>query len=268
MKLAVITPTLGSSPWLREGVASVSSHAPGCTHVLACPRDQVEELARAYPQCAVVPDKGAHRGMYAAINAGLASVEGWDAFTYLNDDDCLLGGFQPALGQITDPARLLMVYGGVRLIDTKGGRLGAIPVSPLPRLNRALYAQRLEPVYQHGTIVTRAAWERCGGFDESFRLCGDSEYLARLCVAEVQAIYVPATVAAFRLRAGQLTKRRAEMQAERARVDEKLGLLHGSGRIERWWARLVFRLGNAPVYAERVARHGFKRFDDVLAGVE
>ncbi len=214
----------------------------------------------------MIPDPG--RGMYAAINEGLRTVTGWDAFTYINDDDLIHPGFGAAFKlaqEFSKSDRAAMVYGGVALIDGAGRRLGRIPVSRFPSFNRALYAERLEPVYQQGTIVTRAAWERYGGFDESFRLCGDSEYLARLCVAGVPAVHVPSTVAAFRLRPGQLTKRRAEMQAERVRVDEKLGLLHGPGRIERVWARLAFRLTNAPVYAERIVRHGFKRFDDVLA---
>jgi len=265
----LVTPTLGVSAWLTETVVSGSVFAPHCEHVLVAPSATVPTLAARFPAAQVVPDPGG--GMYAAINAGLAAVPDWDAFTYLNDDDLLLPGFSAVLAKAATAAkerRPLMVYGRVQLIDKVGRRLGAIPTSPQPSLNRALYAERLEPVYQHGTLVTRAAWEQVGGFDESFRLCGDSEYLARLCVAGVQTIYVPAAVAAFRLRAGQLTKQRAEMQAERARVDEKHGLLHGPGKMARLWARLVFRLGNAPVYAGRVARHGFKRFDDVLARAE
>jgi hypothetical protein len=137
-------------------------------------------------------------------------------------------------------------------------------VSPAPGLNRDLYAQRLEPVYQHGTLVSRAAWAQAGGFDPTFRYCGDSEFLARLCVSEVPALRVGGEVAAFRLHRGQLTKNRPAMMAERARVDEKLGLLAGGRSFRHSWARLVFRAANLPVYAERVARHGFVSFDELL----
>lgn len=271
MKLLVVTPTLGTSPWLGETVQSVRRHAPESAHALVAPSETLSVLGAAYPWCRLVDEGEGARGMYAAINRALEADAEWEAFTYLNDDDLLLPGISQAQAGAAAPARerqAALVYGRVALIDSRGRGLGHIPISRRPCGNRPLYAERLEPVYQHGTIVTRGAWERYGGFDESFRLCGDSEYLARLCVAGVPAVYVPATVAAFRLRPGQLTKRRAEMQAERLRVDEKLGLLHGPGRIERLWARLVFRLTNAPVYAGRIARHGFKRFDDVLAGSE
>jgi hypothetical protein len=204
--------------------------------------------------------------MYAAINAGLAAVREWDVFTYLNDDDVLLANVAALVRPVaTAGSRPLVVYGGVRLIDRCGRRLGAIPISPAPSLNRALYAQRIEPVYQHGTLVTRAAFEQLGGFDPSMRFCGDSEFLARACVTGVPFVRVhgPA-VAAFRLRAGQLTKNRFAMLAERARVDEKLGLLAPRLTRRHRWARLVFRAANFPAYAERIVRHGWLSFDDLL----
>lgn len=267
MKVVVVTPTLGTSRWLRETVESVRAHAPRCIHVLACPPEQVASLVTAFPQCVVVPDRGKEGGMYGAINAGLAGVADWSAFSYINDDDCLLDGFASALAEIHPPRGALeplFVYGRVKLIDSKGKRLGAIPVSPAPSLNRVLYAQRLEPVYQHGTVVTRAAWEKVGGFDETLRFCGDSEYFARLCIRGVPAIRVWKTVAAFRLRPGQLTKQREAMIVERARVDAKLNLLEGPGAGARLWARFLFRTANLPVYGERIARHGFLSFDQIL----
>ena len=97
-----------------------------------------------------------------------------------------------------------------------------------------------------------------------FRLCGDSEFLARLCVRGVPAVRVGDEVAAFRLRSGQLTKNRPAMIEERARVDEKLGLRAGPLTVRHRWARLVFRAANLPVYAGRILRHGFVSFDQLL----
>src|SRR5690606_36183401 len=113
-------------------------------------------------------------------------------------------------------------YGGVRLIDASGGRVGAIATSRWPRLNQALYAQRIEPVAQQGTIMTREVWERLGGFNSRYRYCGDSELLARACLLGVRTRYVGREVAAFRLRAGQLSKNRTEMDEERRRMDLEL----------------------------------------------
>ena len=263
MKILVVTPTLGASPWLAETMASVSAFQGTCRHVLVAPPAKVAALATQFPGVAIVPERGA--GLYAAINAGLAAEQEWGAFTYINDDDFLL----PAFAQVAaraDVAEARVVYGGVRLVGADGRRLGAIPISSRPGHHRALYAQRLEPVYQHGTLITRAAWARHGGFAPNLRFCGDSELLARLCLRGVP--FVCATrreVAAFRLRAGQLMKNRGAMTAERAQVDADLGLLATRRTSRHRWARLIFRLTNFPIYAERVARHGFLTFDELIA---
>jgi hypothetical protein len=263
LQLLVVTPTLGKSPWLEETVASVAALAFPCAHVLVAPANEVEELVSRFPRTRVIAEPGG--GMYAAINAGLKAVENWRACTYINDDDLLL----PRMTEVMAHARTAeprVVYGGVRLINAKSARIGAIPISPVPSLNRLLYAQRTEPVFQHGTIITRAVIEKLGPFDETLRFCGDSEFLARACVARIP--FVCATkraVASFRLRAGQLTKNLPVMLAEHHVVYNKHRL--PADRIE-WkhrWARLVFRVSNLPVYIERVGRHGFITFGEQLA---
>ncbi|MBS0664177.1 MAG: hypothetical protein JSR48_13005 [Verrucomicrobia bacterium] len=266
MKILVVTPTLGESPWLGETVASVAALPCACAHVLVVPGPAVPAVAAKFPGTTVVAEPGEGRGMYAAINAGLAAVADWEAFTYINDDDRLLPRFARAADVLARAGRKpQLAYGSVRLIDARGRRLGTIPTSPDPTLNRALYAERLEPVYQHGTLVNRAALALLGGFDESFRYCGDSEFLARACVSGITFLRIRGgPVAAFRLRSGQLTKNRAAMVAERAQVDEKLGLLAGQSAFRRRWARLRFRIANLPAYVERVVRFGPVSFDALL----
>ncbi|MES2696140.1 MAG: hypothetical protein V4773_21895 [Verrucomicrobiota bacterium] len=267
MKLLVVTPTLGNSPWLEETVASVAACAPGARHVLVAPADAVAALTLRFPQARVVAEPGG--GMYAAINVGLAAEKEWEAFTYINDDDVLLPDFAlvgAALEEDMKHGRSVAVaYGGVRLIGADGRRLGAIPISPEPALNRALYAERLEPVYQHGTVATRKAVEKVGAFDASLRVCGDSEFLARACRGGVYfRCATRKEVAAFRLRPGQLTKNRATMDAERTLVDERLKLREGGTPLARRWARWRFRVANAMIYAERIRRHGLVSFDTLL----
>ena len=263
--LLVVTPTLGRSPWLEQTVESVARLPFRCRHLLVAPGDAVAELASRFPHTQIIAEPGG--GMYAAINAGLAADESWAAFTYLNDDDLLLPAFARLVARVNID-RPQVVYGGVKLIRADGRRAGAIPISSAPSLNRLLYAQRIEPVYQHGTVVTRPVVAQLGGFDASFRFCGDSEFLARACVAGVPFVCVTRReVAAFRLHAGQFTKNLPVMLAESQRVHDKLGLPQRRTARHRW-AWLVFRVANVPVYLERIARHGFIGFGEVLAQVK
>lgn len=265
-RLLVVTPTLGRSPWLEETVASVQAQPFSCRHALVAPPARVAELAARFPEALVVPEPGG--GMYAAINAGLAAAGEWDAFTYINDDDLLLPRFADVVARVrtTEPR---IAYGGVRLINAAGRRLGAIPTSPFPALNRLLYAQRVEPVYQHGTVATRAVVKQIGPFDESLRFCGDSEFLARATVARIPFVCASSrVVAAFRLRAGQLTKNLPLMQEEHLRLYAKLKLPAEHLTWRHRGARLLFMAANSPVYLERIYRHGFMTFGEVLARVE
>ena len=263
MSVLIITPTLGASQWLAETVASVA--AQGARQVLVAPAQRVDELRERFSGVEVIAEP-AGGGMYGAINtgAGAAGCE-WSAVGYLNDDDVLLPEFARVVRAMAEArGGERVAYGRVRLIDGGGRRLGAIPVSPDPAWNRALYAERLEPVYQHGTLFTRAAWARLNGCDANLRYCGDSDLLARACLAKIPFVRVGGEVAAFRLRPGQLTKNRPAMIAERALVDARLGLLDGVDAKERRQARRRFRWANAAVYAERIARHGFVSFDQLL----
>lgn len=262
-RILVITPTLGTSPWLDETVASVARFSPVCTHLLVAPAAKLAELSRRFPAASMVPEPGG--GMYAAINAGLAAGADWNGFTYINDDDLLLPRFARVVeGLRHNPTGA--VYGGVKLIGTDGQTLGSIPISPWPSLNRRLYAQRVEPVYQHGTVFSRHLYEKMGPFDESFRFCGDTEYMARACVAGLPfRCATKRNVAAFRLRAGQLTKNLPLMQAESDRAHAKLALPAKRITLPHRWARLVFRTANLPVYLERIVRHGPIRFGELLA---
>ncbi len=263
-RILVITPTLGSSPWLAETVASVAQLGLAGEHMLVAPAGAVAELAARFPRTRVMAEPGG--GMYAAINAGLRATEAWDAFTYINDDDRLLPGFARVVAALGGTAEPRVIYGGVRLIDKNGRRLGTIPISPVPALNRLLYAQRIEPVYQHGTLVSRAVVERGGGYDESFKYCGDSEFLGRACLAGVKFVHATwGLVAAFRLRAGQLTKHLDAMKAERTRMEQKIPLRAARLGVKHLAAKMVFRAANVPVYVERIARFGFIGFGEVLA---
>jgi hypothetical protein len=259
--LLVVTPTRNESPWLEQTVESVARLPFRCLHVLVAPTGAVAELALRFPHTQTIPEPGG--GMYAAINAGLVVNETWRAFTYINDDDLLLSSFARLVERVSvDQPQI--VYGGVKLIRTDGSRVGAVPISSAPSMNRLLYPQQLEPLFQHGTVVTRPVVEQLGGFDTSFRYCGDSEFFMRACVAGVPFICATRReVAAFRLRAGQLSKNLAVMGAEKYRLREKFGLPQRRTARHRW-AWLVFRAANVSVYLELIARHGFIKFGEIL----
>ncbi len=247
MKLRIVMATRGESPYLADAVTSVRSAAPAAELVIVAPAAKAAELKRAADRARVISESGS--GLYSALNQGARAEGEWDTLTWLNDDDLLRA---PGFGTLLPKGVTGISFGRVELIDGRGGRVGEIPVARRGEDIGPLIASGIMPLAQPGTVIAREAWERCGGIDDSYRLAGDLDFFARAVRAGVAFTYVSATVAAFRLRAGQLSKRSTEMAEETVRARGRLGGVMPS-RAARW----RFRWGNLGVYFERVRRQGF-----------
>jgi hypothetical protein len=117
----------------------------------------------------------------------------------------------------------------------------------------ALFRCRVLGFAQQGAIFRRALYERLGGFDESYRLCGDSDFFLRaLRLPARLARLAGPSVACFRLHAGQLSQSKSSaMRAEQDALCQRAGTSSGwthRGVLAAW------RMANLPHYALRVLR--------------
>lgn len=259
-RLLVVTPTLGVSPFLSASVASVRRQSLPIVHVIAAPMPQVEALSAKYPDCTVVADEGRFGGIYGALNRGLSQApDDWDWFTYLNDDDLLLPAFSRAVEAHfwrDEPEPVL--YGDVEIIDEIGRPGSRITVEKSPRWIGALLRQQISPLMQQGMIFRRDVVSYLRGFDTRYRLCADLDFWLRAYVSGHPFRYSGTTVAQFRIHAGQLSANTTRTEEEQADIVRR----HLGNRIPAWtraWARLRYRIENAPRYWERIRRRGFKR---------
>jgi GT2 family glycosyltransferase len=248
MKLRVITATLGESKFWPESLASVAHAVSTADHVVVCPAARSPGLGG---KTRLIAEQGA--GLYPALNQGARDgADDWDAFTWLNDDDRLAApGFGALLAAMSTEPDVGICYGRVELIDAQSARVGALPVARRPSDLPALLARGVVPFAQPGTVIRRSAWEKVRGFDESYRLAGDLDFFVRALNAGVKFKFVDATVASFRLSAGQLSKQDQEMELETARVLQCLTAK------PRWPALWRFKVSNLGVYLERLRRHGW-----------
>ncbi|HXB01663.1 MAG TPA: hypothetical protein VNV15_02455 [Opitutaceae bacterium] len=250
MKLRIVTATRGRLPFFNEAIASIRSACPEAGQVIVCPAACVPSIA-AGAGVVILPETGT--GLYAALNQGWRAPGGWDAFTWLNDDDLLLApGFGGLIEALARWPEVDVAYGRIGLIGAKGEALGALPVARRGEDLAALLARGIMPLAQPGTVIRRSLIDRLGGFDETFRSAGDLDFFVRALVAGARFEFINARVADFRLHADQLSKHRVEVEAETARALQPLARAPRS-----LTALLRFRLGNAGVYCSRVRRHGF-----------
>lgn len=255
MKLRIIIPTRGDSPWFMEALASAVA-IPGGEIIVVAP---VTPVGLAGDRVVCLPDEG--RGIYAALNRGVAAPGDWDAFTWINDDDVLVPeGIATEAAHCERHADVGVAFGRVRMIDSLG-RVGV----EMPATHRGLevgplMAAGVVPFSQPGTLIRRAALERVGGFDERFQAAGDLDLFGRMAARDVRFEFVDAQVARFRTRPGQISANRAQVVAETSRV-----IAAAAQRVD-WCAasasaRRRFRWHNLAVYLGRIRRHGFVRME-------
>jgi len=257
MKLRIVTATRGDSPHWPEAAASIAAIGVEVDHLVVCPAERIAALQPAAPAARFVAERS--RGLYPALNQGLREPGDWDAFTWLNDDDVLLpAGFASLVATLRRDARPDAAYGRVDLIDSHGALIGALPVARRGSDLPALFARGIMPLAQPGTVMRRAVWDDLQGLDESYRYAADFDLFVRAIARGCRFGHVSARVAAFRLRAGQLSKQRIEVAAETRRA---LAVLQNVRPATAAWWR--FRLGNFGVYAGRIRRHGWVSMRDL-----
>jgi GT2 family glycosyltransferase len=261
-QLLVVTPTLGRSRWLAQTINSVRNHAgQHAVHLLVAPPEVVADLNRRFPHCLVVPDR-MRRGVYPAINQGLAaSPSGWKWFTWLNDDDELLPGFSRHLaaaiehdGESRDAP---WFYGRVRIANGADEDLGSLAVARSPGDLSALAQSRVSPLNQQGLLAPRAWVDVLGRLREDLSICADVDFWLRAVEGGARFTYTGGPVALFRLRPGQIS---GSLKLHRSEFREAVegAVTRPCGAFRRRFARARFRVANTFVYANRIRRCGWK----------
>ena len=265
-RLLIITPTLGSSPFLDETMASVQDLPCHVLHVISCPTPRVEELRQRFPPCRVIADAGPKGGIYGALNAALDAVAGedWDWFTYINDDDTLGPDFPAALqAHLARPDPEPVLYGNVRLIDDDSAPFGWITTEPVPAQIQFMLHQTISPLNQQGMLFSRQAVRHLVGFDLRYKLCADLDFWVRALQAGFAFRFVPAEVGKFRVRRGQLS---GDINLTRAEFQDIVSrhLPNPPDKLTLKAARLRYRVINFPRYLERLKHRGLKTSEALL----
>jgi len=263
----VVTPTLGTSPWLDRTVASVVSYAgEHALHILVAPAPTHDDLRRRFPQCEVVADT-ARTGVYAAINLGIAAAfsRPWDYFTWINDDDAFAPGFKSHLETALGHAgkNEVWFYGGIRLLGPGDENLGRLPISRFSSDIVPLAQLGINPLNQQGLLIPHAGLARIGSIREDMRICADVDLWLRGLKDGASFRFTGKTVAEFRLRRGQISgdvgRHRQEFFVAAASI-----FPGRPSAPQAALARARFRLGNAFVYVERLRRCGWRGGFDLL----
>jgi glycosyltransferase involved in cell wall biosynthesis len=243
-ELLIITATRGTGAWFGHTASSVVSLRKSGVNVrwvIVCPIMYVESINKDFPWAECIAEN--KRGLYTAINQGVEHAgEGWEWFTYINDDD----GFLPDL---LESVKLLsaggfdVLYGDVIYVDESGRKLGLASVCKTPRFLLNLFSQGIPPFTQQGTLVKREVFQALGGFSTTLKLASDSDFWARALLAGFIFRYEANLVAFYRRRLGQLSDEVGLMEVEVDHIRSTTRVAHKSfGRDNI--VVFIFRLQN------------------------
>lgn len=233
---AIVTPALNAERYLEQALRSVwdqASDLVGVDHVLVDggSSDRTVEIARSFPTRVV--ESTDDRGMYDAVNRGLALAQG-EIVGYLNADDEIAPGALEIVRQVLlrqgGPAWLC---GRVEYIDHAGEVIASM--RPVPLSLRGYLGLGWSCIPQQTVWADRDFIDRVGPYDIAYRNCGDYDWYARALQLAAPTI-VPSTLGRFRLHPAQISLDPSTMERESRMVRERYG---GADRLAWLQGRLL-----------------------------
>ena len=179
--ITIVTPSLNQARFLEGAIRSVLLQGyPAVEYIVldAGSSDGSVDIIRAYARWITRWRSAPDRGQAAAINEGATAGEG-ELVGWLNSDDRFLEGALQAFAhaRAEDPAAV--AYCGTGLYaDERGRFLGRH--EPLGLTRDELASWQANHIHQPACLVTRRAFERAGGVDESMRCAFDVDLWLKL----------------------------------------------------------------------------------------
>ena len=181
LEVDVVIATNRASPYLDEAIASVVAQTHRRWNLILvddgspCP-DVLQQAVRNVAKAVVV--RQPPQGVSAARNRGLR--EGKAGFVaFLDDDDVWAPErLEAQLDAVVATPGSVGAFSGVWFMDADGARFGAVTASRTAS-RRFLTGEEDFPRIV-SLLVTREVCEALGGFDESYRIGEDNEFILRL----------------------------------------------------------------------------------------
>jgi glycosyltransferase involved in cell wall biosynthesis len=223
VRIGVVTPTLNAERFFEATLRSIWSQADEnvvIDHVVVDggSGDRTLEIVGRYPSRTIVSTDD--RGMYDAVNHGMAAVEG-DIVGYINaDDEIAPRGFHLISEALRTHPEAGWLCGRLEYIDGEGSVLGRM--QPVSLSLRSYLGLGWSCIPQQTVWARRAFWERVGPFDIEFRNCGDYDWYARALKIQ-DPLILKEVLGRFRLHPGMLSLDHAKMVRESRMVQERHG---------------------------------------------
>jgi glycosyltransferase involved in cell wall biosynthesis len=176
--VTVVTPTLNASRYFGDCLRSLRSQTDvRIEHIVVDDGSTDDTIVLANAAGAQIID-GERRGLYAAMNLGLANASG-EYVGVLNADDYLYPGAIAALITAMRKRGRPWSIGRLVWLDANERNLGGIAPPPSWTPPSLLACLGWNWMHHQTTYMTRDFWNTLGDFDTSFRSAADYDLLIR-----------------------------------------------------------------------------------------
>jgi glycosyltransferase involved in cell wall biosynthesis len=230
MKISILTPTYNRVQLLEQAVRSVRREKGCVEHIIVDggSTDGTLDVLQQYPGLRI--DSRPDKGMYDALNRGLQLATG-DVIGFLNSDDFLLPGALSHIFSEFEKCPDVAAVVGRAMYFWKTGRGWKRYMETDfwgDDDRRFWYALTYGEPSFNAWFFRREVFDAIGGFDPSFRIAGDREFLLRFAVAGFRSVQVDQFVYAYRAHRGSLTmsgdlRRFSRVADENLRIVELYG---------------------------------------------
>lgn len=246
MKISVITATYNCGKTLRTTLESVASQThPDIEHLVmdGGSEDDTLDLVRGWTAHPLTLESGRDKGIYDALNKGIAKASG-DVIGFLHADDVLQDErvLEKIARAFEDPA-VQAVYGDL------------VYVAPddLSKVIRTwhsgeFHVRKLRQGWMppHPTFyVRRSLYGRLGGFDLQYRIAADYDNMLRLLSGGdgrgVKAAYIPEVL--VRMRTGGVSNRSLRNILQKSREDLRIARRNGVGGLRTVALKNLSKIG-------------------------
>ena len=179
--ITIIVAVFNGAKTLQQCIDSVAQQSyPNKELIIidGCSTDSTVDLLKANSAKVSYWVSETDNGIYNAWNKGLSQATGeWICFLGADDffwDECVLNNMAKALVRLSPKVRV--AYGEVMLLSANGENIHTIG-QPWGEIKHLLPKQMLIP--HPGAMHHASLFKEAGGFDESYKVAGDYEFLLR-----------------------------------------------------------------------------------------